>query len=160
MGEILFLLLIAGIDIIYFAETFTYKKPLFDNTGGPAVFPRVVLILLLACLLVRILQILAAREKRHFVLRELFCGSTGVFLLAFAGYIFFMEPLGIILDTILYLGFTSHYMIYVRDGSLCSGRKILLHMASFAVIAVSVYWFFSTVLNVAVPRGLLSFLNF
>lgn len=157
MGEIMFLLLIAGIDIFYFMETFTYKKPLYDNTGGPAVFPRVILVLLLVCLFVRILQILIQKENRHFVFRELFCGSAGVFLLAFVCYIFLMEPLGMILDTILYLGFISHYMIYVRDGVLCRPRQILLHMAVFVLMSAAIYWFFSSILNVAVPKGLLNF---
>ena len=160
MGEIWFLLILAGLDIYYFIETFSYKMPLYDNTGGPSVFPRVILALLLICLLIRLFQLFTAGEKKHFVFLELFRGSTGIFVLAFAAYIFFMEPLGMILDTILYLGFISHYMIAQRDGTIGTPRMVVAHMASFLVMSVAIYWVFSSILNVAVPKGLLGFLNF
>ncbi len=156
----IFLLLLAGIDVYYLAETFSYKKPLYDNTGGPAVFPRVILVLLLVCLAVRMIQIIVTRDKKHFVFKELFRGSTGVFLFAFAGYIFLMEYLGMILDTVLYLGLISHYMIYQRDGTLGTARSVAVHMAAYLVMAAALYWFFSVFMNVAVPKGLLGFLRF
>ena len=155
----IFLLLLAGLDLYYFAETFSYRKPLYDNTGGPAVFPRVILILLLICLAVRIIQIVVRKEKRRFIFLDLFKGSTGVFLFAFAGYILCMEFLGMILDTVLYMGFISHYMIYQRDGSIGSLRSAAVHMAVYILMAAALYWFFSGVMNVAVPKGLLRFLT-
>lgn len=160
MGEIIFLLVIAVLDVIYFTETFSYKKPLFDNTGGPSVFPRVILTLLLIFLIARIIQILLTKEKKHFVFKELFCGSTGVFLFSFAGFILLMEPLGMIVDTVLYLSFISHYMIAQKEGTVGTPGKVLVHIAAFTCMAAAVYWFFSGVLNVAVPKGLLGFLNF
>ena len=160
MGEVIFLLLLAGLDVYYFVETFSDKKPLYDNTGGPAVFPRVILILLLICLAVRLIQIIVGKNRKHFVFMELFQGSTGIFLLAFAAYIFLMKGLGMILDTVLYMGFISHYMIYQRDGTLGTFRSVSIHVAVYVLLAAALYWFFSVILNVASPRGLLGFLDF
>lgn len=159
MGEIIFLFVLAAIGGWYFYETFSYTTPIYDKTGGPAVFPRMILILLLICLVVRLIQILVKKERKHFVLLELFTGSTGVFLFAFMAYIFLLEPLGMILDTILYLTFTSHYMIYGRDGTIGSKTSVIKHFIAYIFMSVGIYLFFSKVMNVAVPTGILSFLG-
>jgi|GEM_PF-1630364 len=160
MEELLLLVVLTGMDLLYYFETFSYKKALFDKTGGPAIYPRVILVLLLISIAIRVIQILKRHEYEPSVLKGLVTGSRGVFLWAYIAYVLLMEPLGMIIDTVCYLIFICHYMIYARDGKLGSKTSILKHNVSFVLLTLGIYLFFTLVMNVAVPKGLLSSLEF
>jgi hypothetical protein len=150
------LLVLTGIGIYYFAETFTYHKPLFESTGGPEIFPRVILVLLFLFIAVRAIQIILNKKKSSFVFFDLFTGSRGMFLYCFMGYILIMKPLGYIFATFLYLAGLSNYMIYYKDGTIGTARAISIRIVIFAIISVLLYQFFAGILNVNIPLGLLA----
>jgi hypothetical protein len=157
MGEFILLLFFAGIDVYYFAETFTYRKPLFETTGGPAVYPRLILALLFFFLVIRAIQVWRTAKKPPFVFFDLFKGSCGVFLYSFFVYILLMQPLGYVIATLLYLTFISHYLLYHKNGTIGTIRLAGLRIVVFAMISFLLYQFFAVILNVNMPAGMLEF---
>lgn len=157
MGEIIFLVILAILDIMYLLETFKYKIPVYDNTGGPGIYPKIILAILLAAIVIRIIKILHSKTKEHFVFKELFEKDRLFFVAAFAVYIMIMRPLGIILSTIIYMTSVSFYIASVVDGTLGTTRAIAIRIVSFCVMSILIYLFFSNVMNVALPKGIFHF---
>ena len=113
MGELIFLALIGIVGVLCYNETLSYSVAEYDRTGGPAMYPQLVLILLFIALALRAIQILMTKEKPKFKWFTLFKGSRGVFFIAFALFVFLMDPLGFIVDATLFLTGTSLYL-YIR----------------------------------------------
>lgn len=160
MGELVFLAIVGILGAACYAETLTYTVAEYDRTGGPAMYPQLVLILLFAVLVLRAAQILLKKEKTKFKWFTLFKGTRGVFFAAFVLFVFLMEPLGFIVDATLFLSATSMYLYYKSTGdrTLGGAKAIATRVTLFAVFDTAVFLFFSSVLNVAVPEGILSFI--
>lgn len=160
MGELIFLAILAVVGALCYGETLTYSVSQFDRTGGPAMYPQLILILLFVALVIRAVQILLTKEKPKFKWFTLFQGPRCVFFLAFVLFVVLMEPLGFVIDATLFMSITSFYLYYKTTGdkTLGGAKVIVTRVLLFAVFDVAVFLFFSSVLNVAVPEGILSFL--
>ncbi len=160
MGELIFLALIGIVGVLCYNETLSYSVAEYDRTGGPAMYPQLVLILLFIALALRAIQILMTKEKPKFKWFTLFKGSRGVFFIAFVLFVFLMDPLGFIVDATLFLTGTSLYLYYQTTGdkTLGGAKAITLKVVLFAAFNTAVFLFFTSVLNVGVPEGILGFL--
>lgn len=154
-GEIVALLLLACTGVAYLVETFGYRVSRFERTGGPGVYPRIILYCLFFFIVLRMAQILWERKNRAFVFFDLFHGSKGVFFFTFVLYIFLMPYLGYILSTTLYLVFASCFLTYLKEGSLGAKPRLILRSLFFFGTTMGIYWFFVLFLDVAVPAGLI-----
>lgn len=157
MGEVIFLGIIAVLDIMYLLETFKYKIPVYDNTGGPGIYPKIILTILLTAIVIRIIKILHNKTKEHFVFKELFEKDRLFFVVAFATYIMIMRPLGIILSTIIYMTSVCFYIALAVDGTMGTTRTIASRIVAFCLMSILIYLFFSSVMNVALPKGIFHF---
>lgn len=156
MGEIILLLIVAGISGIYLGQTFDYRMPKLENSGGPALFPKMVLIILIILVLIRVIVIIVHKDFKHFKFFELFKGSTGLFSISLIVMIFIMPYLGFIVTCFLFMTITSHALLYIKTKTFGGARKIIMREVFFLVFAVGLYLFFTKVLFVSLPTGILS----
>lgn len=161
MSELIFLAILAIVGGLCYGETLTYTVAEYDRTGGPAMYPQVVLILLFIALALRAIQILMKKEKPKFKWFTLFKGTRCVFFLAFVLFVILMQPLGFIVDSTLFLTATSLYLYYQTTGdkTLGGAKAITLKVVLYAAFNTLVFLFFTSVLSVGVPYGILSFLS-
>ena len=75
MGETIFLLCFCAAAIAMYGMTGNFRISKMDTSGGAAMFPRIVIILLLVFLAIRLLQIWIGKQKKPFMGRELFIKS-------------------------------------------------------------------------------------
>ena len=156
MGEICFLLiLLAGLFYLYLI-TGTFPVNMLDNSGGASLFPRVVIIVLGVLLIIRVVQIIVNKEtKKHFVFKELFSGSTGIFLLFIIFYILLFPVLGYVFATFLFSVSATTYSFYQKNGTIGTLNQLLIRTVVSLVGTLILYYFFSKVLFVRMPAGLL-----
>lgn len=155
MGEIIFLLLFAGISVTYFTQTFGYSTPLLDNSGGPALFPRIICIALCALIVIRIIQIISRKKYEHFHFFELFKGSTGMFSISTIVMILLIPYLGFLVTCFLFLTFSGNALFYIKQKSFGKGWQIALRELLFLAFVIGLYLFFTHILYVALPAGIL-----
>ena len=157
MSEFVFLAGLAVLALLGYSEVLTYTVTKYDRTGGPAIYPKMLLILLLVALAIRGIQILASKKKEKFKWGSLFSGQRGVFFVSFVLFVMLMKPLGFILDGTIFLVFTTFYLYYKSTGdkSLGGKKKIVFRVLFSLGFCVAVYLFFSEFLHVAVPEGIL-----
>lgn len=158
MSELIFLGILAVIGFLCFGETMTYSVAQYDRTGGPAVYPQIVLLLLFIALVLRGIQVLMTKERTKFKWATLLRGPRGSFFLAFLLYTILMKPLGFIVDSTLFLTFASLFLYYkTTDDRTLGGKKVVItRFVVSAVFSGAVSFFFTKVLLVAVPAGILS----
>ena len=77
MGEIYFNLFLFVVSIAGLINTLSWQV-IKDTSGGPATYPRIILTALLACSLIRIIQILKQKkeERPDFIFMDLFKGLS------------------------------------------------------------------------------------
>lgn len=156
MGEIIFLAVITAVIGYLYILTGSFPVNALDTTGGAAMFPRVVIIVLALLIVIRIIQIIKNKElKVHFVFFELLKGSTGIFLLSLVAYIFLFSILGYVVATILYLVLTITYCYYKKYGNIGSAKAVIIRVALSVAGTLVLYWFFTSVLLVRMPAGIL-----
>lgn len=158
MGEIIFLLLLAGTSGLYYAQTLKYRMPKLDNSGGPAIFPKLVCLFLIAFIVIRILTIVLKKEKKEFHFVELFKGTKGLLFLSFTVLVFIIKPVGFVLTSFLFLSFISNALLYAKENNFGSTKSIVIREIVFLVFPLGLYYFFTKVLYVAIPAGILGFI--
>lgn len=160
MSELIFLAFLAVVGGLGLREVITYTVAAYDRTGGPAIYPKLILILLMVALAVRVIQILLTKDKDKFKWNTLFKGPRGVFFAAFVAFVILMDLLGFIVDGTLFLIFTSLYLYYATTGDkTLGGKKLIIKRCVISLVfCVAVYAFFSEFLHVMVPKGILSFM--
>ena len=101
MGELIFNALLAVVAVILYVLTFSFPTSIFDKSGGAAMYPRIVIVFLLALLLIRSLQILRSPEEKakKFVFLEMFKGPRLIYILTTLAYFLLVKPVGFILST-------------------------------------------------------------
>jgi len=157
MGELIFLALLLVIGISFWFMTFSFTVSPLDKSGGAGVFPRMVIILLLAFVVLRIFQVLRKKEKAHFIFLELFSGIRLFFLLSFVVYVVALNWLGYLISSILFLAITTNYFSYKTRDSFGTVKLIVLRNAGVIAFVFATYHFFDTTLHIALPRGWLGF---
>jgi hypothetical protein len=156
MGEIIFLGVIAVISLIMFLMTFSFPTSIIDKSGGPGLFPRIVIILFLFFAMIRLVEIIRKKEiKKPFAFLEMFQGSRAIYLLSTLIYMLIISHLGYIISSAAYILFSIFYY-YRREMNSSLNRKqiILISMVNSALV-VFIYFSFTSVLNILLPKGIL-----
>ncbi|MCD8224483.1 MAG: tripartite tricarboxylate transporter TctB family protein [Clostridiales bacterium] len=155
MGEIYFNLFLAVVSVAGFINTFSWQV-ITDSSGGPAIYPRLILTGLFICAIVRIFQILKQKkeERRAFVFLDLFYGHRGFFLLTLVIYAASVTWLGFLIATVIYLNVVVNVMIYFSKGSFKADKWLVLRIICLTVAAYAITWFFQSALRVMVPTGI------
>jgi len=155
MGEIIFMAIIMVICGLGFAESFSWRVLARDNSGGAAFWPRIVMIALFACCLLRIIAILRDKEaqRRKFVFLDLFYGHRGVFLLSLVIYAFTIQYLGFLVSTIIFLNVIVNILYKFSTNKFGTPAQITIRTVCLCLSAYAVYYFFGTVLHIMVPTG-------
>lgn len=155
MGEIIFLLLIGATSGLYYYQTLSYRMPKLDNSGGPAIFPKFVCLILIGFVIIRIIQIILKKEKKEFHFFEIFKGTKGLLFISFTVLVFVIKPLGFVLTCFLFLSFVANALMYSKENTLGSTKSIIIREVIFLAFPIALYYFFTKVLFVALPAGIL-----
>ena len=154
MGEVIFLGLLAVISVVFFVMTFSFPTSIMDKSGGPAIFPQIVLVFLFVLVLIRIVMVLRQKERPPFVFLELFKGMRLFFFLSLVCYIVAIDFLGYILSSILFFAVTVNFFYYKAKGTWGSVKSIALRNGLILVFVFSLNAFFSGILKVMLPPGI------
>ena len=155
MGEIYFNLFLFVVSIAGLINTLSWQV-IKDTSGGPATYPRIILTALLACSLIRIIQLLKQKKEARpdFIFMDLFKGHRGFFLLALVVYVASLNILGFMIATIIYLNVVVNVMIYFSKGSFKVDKWLFIRGICLVAAAYGVTWFFQSALRVMVPTGI------
>ena len=151
--EIVFLLLLLAASLFFLRETYSYQVPSFDTSGGPALFPRYILILLSVCIVLLIIQLIWQKRGKTFVFFEVFKHERGVFFWTLVAYLFLLNPIGFLAATILYLLFIVNYLARLYKGTLGSIKEIIVRSTISLAVALSVTYLFSEIFRIILPTG-------
>jgi len=156
VGEIIFLAIVALIGGAAFLMTSSFRTSILDRSGGPGMFPRIVVILLMFVIVIRVVQIIARKEtqnKFHFV--EMFKGIRLLYVLVTLAYMLTLKRLGYLVATIPYLVFAVlFYRAREVDDRLKPWTAVAIVALNVALV-IGVYFFFTQVVNIRLPAGLL-----
>lgn len=159
MGEIIFLIILALAGAGMLGMSFGFQVSRIDTSGGPALFPRVVIIMLFVFIVIRIVMISKNKEemekKFHFL--EIFQGSRLIFLLLFLGYALIMKPLGFVISSSLFLILAVTFLYRKQYGERITVKKGLVLYPVILVSVAALYYIFVNKLNVLLPSGILNF---
>ena len=151
--EIVFLLILLGASVVFLGETYRYEVPSYDTSGGPAMFPRYVLIILCATIILLLIQLIVKKQGKTFVFGELFRNERGVFLAALLMYVLLLNPVGFLASTIVFLLFTVNYLSRQYNGSLGSFKNTAVRSSICVLTAVGVNYLFGNVFRIMLPTG-------
>ncbi|MCF7943401.1 MAG: tripartite tricarboxylate transporter TctB family protein [Spirochaetia bacterium] len=151
--EIVFLSLLFAAAGVLFLQTLTYTTPTFDTSGGPALFPQYILILLMVSIGVLIIQLVIRKEGRDFVFLELFRSLRGIFLLSIVLYLFALNYFGFYIATAIFLLFTVNYLTFAYTGTVGTWKRVVLRCILLLVIITVVNYLFGDLFNIMLPKG-------
>ena len=149
MGDRLIGLMVLGASALLYAHTFTFRRPVFAGSLGPAFFPRVVLVALMVTGLALIL-FPAARSAR-LPSAAVVWGRARLPLVAFGTfglYALLLPTLGFVVATFLYL-VAVQYLLRPRPW-----RAMAVPAAGSLAAALGLQYLFERVLQVILPRGI------
>lgn len=157
MGELVFMGITAAAAIAMFIMTASFPVSIIDKSGGPALFPRVVILLLLVFMIIRAVIVLRDRELfgKRFVFAEIFRGARLIYLLVTLIYILLIKQAGFVPMTAAYLYGLTQYLFYLQKGSRMSLRRNILTFIGCLALSIGMYLLFSGVLNILLPEGIL-----
>lgn len=156
MGELLFLAVVSAIAVIMFFMTFQFPVSILDQSGGAGLFPRTIVVMLLACILIRLYQYYKKPETRkHFVFLEMFQGLRLAYILMTGIYIALMTTLGYVISTVVYLLVLINFFYHAQMERRPSVKTETVIVLSILAGTIGIYWFFGSVLHVMLPAGLL-----
>ncbi len=160
MGELIFMAIIAVIAVFMFFVSGSFPVSIIDKSGGASLFPRIVIVLLLFFMIIRTVIVLRNKEEREkvFVFFEMFRGARLVYLLGTLVYILLVEPLGFVITTSVYLFGMANFMYFKQKDSIMSLQRNGIIFASGVLISLGMYLFFTRVLSILLPQGILGFL--
>jgi hypothetical protein len=159
MGELVFLSIIFLIGIVMFVMTSWFPESIIDHSGGPALFPRAVIAVLLCCLAIRIVQVLQTpKEKRKpFAFLEIFKGPSMIFILATILSFVVMHWLGFIISMGLYVPSLMLYYYRLQYGKKPT-KKLVAIVIIFSIGGIVLFdYLFCNMLHVLLPKGLIGF---
>ena len=157
MGEIIFLVFLLISGGVMFWSTFSFRTNPLDTSGGPAIFPQIVLAFLMLMVVIRIVEILCSKEKKPFAFVEMFKGSRLFFLVSLGVYIFLIKPLGFIVSTVLFMTVVILGFRYSMSKSVGKPGSVAIAVGASAAYAVLMYVLFAKVLSIFLPAGILGF---
>ncbi len=159
MGELIFEAVLAIIGAAMFFVSFSFRESIIDQSGGPGLFPRIVIIMLFVALAARAFVVLRNdKEKaKKFTFFEMFMGNRLIFLLIFLAYILLVRPLGFLISTWAFMLITIPFLYKLQYGKRMSGKAIAIESAISIAGVFILYYVFSECFNVLLPAGLLGF---
>lgn len=157
MGEIIFIGILSVIGLAMFGASFFFQASLIDKSGGPALFPRIIIVALLVLLLVRAIQILRSKKQRatHFAFAEMFQGARLVFLILFFLYAITITTLGFVVSSTLFLIAAILFLYKQQYNKKMPVKKIILCCLCCGVGVFAVNYCFVNFFNVVLPSGIL-----
>lgn len=160
MGELLFMALMGALAIIMFFISGSFPVSIIDKSGGAALFPRIVVILFLFFMAIRTVIVLRDGEarKKAFVFLEIFKGDRLIFLLGIIGYIALVKPVGFVIATSLFLAGMSNFLYFKQRDSLMTLKRNIIGISAGIAISLGMYLFFTRVLSILLPQGVLTWL--
>jgi hypothetical protein len=154
--ELIFLAVLAIVASVFFVETTTYKIASFDTSGGPAIFPQYILILLLVAIVVLFIQKIIKKDFKGFVFIELFKRERGIGLLSLIAYLTLLNILGFTLSTILFLSFLVNFLYRAHhEKSLGSVKQISIRTGISVLFSFIIHYTFVSLMHVMLPKGIL-----
>lgn len=153
--EYVFLGIIAVFATLFLKDATQYKIASYDTSGGPGMFPKYILILLLVAVTALVIQKIIKKDKTKFVFFELLKGERGIILGSLILYLAVLSVFGFILSTSIFLMFTVNYL-YFRGHSGSGGRKSIAIRSGFSVgIALIINYVFVNLMHVMLPSGII-----
>lgn len=154
MGELAFLgILIVG-GCYLFSLTYGFAVSPFDKSGGAALFPRIVIGILLVFALARVIQLLMKKKKEKFVFSELFKGYRLFFFGSFVIYVLLLEFIGYIFASLLFLGITVNMFYRHVVGDFGPVKSIVIRNVAIVAFIILMDYFFASVLGIFLPNGM------
>ena len=158
MGESIFLASLAAVAGTMLFETMHYPTGALDRSGGPGIFPTILIAILLAFIALRLVAIIRSRKQEKFVFMEMFRGIRLLFLVALGLTILLMESIGFVPMISLFLIVSVHCFYFAANDSWGSYRLIAVRSLVLVGFTVGMYVFFQAALGVQLPAGILSIL--
>ncbi len=157
MGEVIFSGVVAVIAVVLFINSATFPESIIDQTGGAALFPRIIIILLLVTLAVRVVIILRDKEEREkpFAFIDFFKGRRLVFFLLFIGYTLVMTTLGFFLSSSIFLAIAIPFLYKLQHGKFMSVKRLVISTVISTSMVFALYYIFVNYFNVILPSGIL-----
>lgn len=158
--ELIFDLVILGVSIILFGSTYAFTGLNIKTGGGPAFWPRVLLILIIALDIVLILFSYKKFKKGELKSKKdenaIYPNNLYITIGSLLAYIILMQYIGFLISTVLFIAFLMYILKVNRLRtiltSLISGYVITFVFAKLLMVplpqGVSVFRIFSQVLGV------------
>lgn len=156
MGEIIFLLVLWIGSFYLYTLTANFAISILDQSGGAALFPRIVLIFLMVVIAVRIIKTFISvknKEYEGFVFSELFKGTRFVYFVGLVLYVLLMPVLGYTLSTIAFVAGIMNIFYYNVHKKLGTPKAIIIRNISVILLTILVKMFFKSILGVDLPNG-------
>lgn len=153
--EYIFLGIIAVFSILFLKESMSYGVASFDTSGGPGLFPKYIIILLLIAVLCYAVWKILKKDKTKFEFVSLFLKERGVILLSLVLYLALLQILGFTVSTILFLCFTTNFLYYKTNAAIGTKKGIIFRVLFSVAAAFFVRFIFVGLMHVILPKGLL-----
>lgn len=155
MGELVFLGVLALLFGLLYLPTYNFEISNLDTSGGPAMFPRAVIIFTLIFIAVRFIMVLKTKEKKDFVFLELFRGMRLFFFASIVIFIIALKYLGYLVSTIAFLLVTLNFLYYKTRDNMGSVKSIIIRNVLAIMLVFALRYFFVEIVNVILPTGTL-----
>jgi hypothetical protein len=155
VGELIFMAVVAVISVIMFVMSFFFQTSLIDQSGGPALFPRIVIILLLFFMIMRAVSVIRSQEalKKKFVFFEMFHGSRLFFILLFLGYACVVQTLGFAISSSLFAIIAITYLHKKQYGRNITLKKGAVLYSTVVLSIFALYFVFTRYFSILLPSG-------
>jgi putative tricarboxylic transport membrane protein len=153
--EYVFLGIIAVFATLFLKDATQYKIASYDTSGGPGIFPKYILILLLVAIAAQIIYKIIKKEKTHFVFFELLKGERGIILGSLIVYLAVLSILGFILSTSIFLIATVNYLYYRGHDGFGEKKSIAIRSGFSVCVAFIIYYVFVQLMHVILPAGII-----
>lgn len=151
--RIIGLILVAmAITVAIATANMTTSKLPVSGDPGPRLMPYIASALLGVCGIGIIIQ--AEGESKPTMSKKGWLNCAGLLAICLV-YVLILEPVGYLLSSALALAALLCWIVYAKDGK--EHIKPLRFLLYSAVVTVAFYAFFTKVLNVVLPRGILFF---
>ncbi len=160
MGELIFMGITALAAIAMFFMTASFPVSIIDKSGGPALFPRIIVILLIVFILIRSVIVLKDKEllKKPFIFTEIFKGSRLIYLLVTLAYILLIKQVGFLIMTTVYLFGLTQYLFFIQQDHTMNLKRNLITGVGALVVTIGIYLLFSNVLGIRLPKGIVKWM--
>lgn len=157
MGEVIFLGIVAIIAAIMLVMTASFPVSIIDHSGGPTLFPRLVIGLLFLFILIRIVEVLKTtkEDRKPFIFTEIFKGPRLLFIIISVIAFILVSRLGFIITMSLYVPGMMVFFTYLNKKALPSRKEIIVMIFSCIVFVILFDYLFCIHLHVILPKGIL-----